>query len=149
MLLRFDPFRELGRLTETRVRPADLMPMDAYRRGDEVVAHLDLPGVAADDVDITVERNVLTVRATRTHAGSDDDEPIVAERRHGEFQRQLFLGDTLDPHQVEADVADGVLTLRIPVAETAQPRKINVGGGSGQREAIDASSSEVQTEVPA
>ncbi len=142
MLLRFDPFREFDRLTDTRVRPANVMPMDAYRRGDEVVAHLDLPGVRADDLDITVERNVLTIRATRAHEGAEGDEPIVGERRHGEFQRQLFLGDTLDPQRVEADVTDGVLTLRIPVAETAQPRRITVGASEGRR-SIDTTAEEV------
>lgn len=141
MLLRFDPFREFDRLAESAMRPSGLMPMDAYRHDDHVVAHLDLPGVRAEDVDITVERNVVTVKATRTSGAADDAEHIVSERRHGEFQRQLFLGDTLDPQRLEADVADGVLTLRVPVAETAQPRKIQVGGG-GSRTAIDATSTD-------
>lgn len=142
MLLRFDPFRELDRLTDTRVRPTNVMPMDAYRRDDEVLAHLDLPGVRAEDLDITVERNVLTIRASRRFEGAEGDEPIVGERRHGDFQRQLFLGDTLDPQRVEADVTDGVLTLRIPVAETAQPRRITVGASDGRR-TIEATAEDV------
>lgn len=142
MLLRFDPFRELDRLTETVGRPASLMPMDAYRRDGHVVAHIDLPGVPADAVDITVERNVLTVTASRRFDRSEGDEPIVAERPHGEFRRQLFLGDTLDAGRVEADVTDGVLTLRIPVAETAKPRRISVSTGAGTSGAIEATATE-------
>jgi HSP20 family protein len=143
MLLRFDPFRELDRLTDTRVtRSSALMPMDAYRRADHVVAHIDVPGVPADGIDITVERNVLTVTASRRLDRSEGDEAIVAERPQGEFRRQLFLGDTLDASRVEADVTDGVLTLRIPVAETAQPRRINVTAGAGGRTSIEATASE-------
>jgi HSP20 family protein len=133
VLLRFDPFREFDRLAEELDRSAArpiTMPMDAFRRGNHVVAHLDVPGVRAEDVDITVERNVLTVKATRHADVGENDERIVGERRHGELVRQLLLGDTLDPQRVEADVTDGVLTLRIPVAETATPRKIQVGSGA-------------------
>ena len=143
MLLRFDPFRELDRLTDPRpTRLSSLMPMDAYRRGNHVVAHIDLPGVPAEAVDITVERNVLTVTASRDLARSEGDEAIVAERPHGEFRRQLFLGETLDANRVEADVTDGVLTLRIPVAETAKPRRINVGTGTSGGGAIEATASD-------
>ena len=135
MLLRFDPFRELDRLAGELDRSvartaATPLPMDAYRRGNQVVAHLDVPGVRAEDVDVTVERNVLTVRATRHLDVGEDDERIVGERRHGEMVRQLHLGESLDTQRVEADVTDGVLTLRIPVAETAKPRKVEVGAGA-------------------
>jgi HSP20 family protein len=144
VLLRFDPFRELDRMAEeldrTVNRTTTTMPMDAYRRGNHVIVHLDVPGVRSDDVDVTVERNVLTVKATRRLDVGEDDERIVGERRHGELVRQLMLGDTLDAHRVEADVTDGVLTLRIPVAETATPRKVAVGtgGGSGEQAALSA-----------
>lgn len=134
MLLRFDPFRELDRLADELDRSVSRpspMPMDAYRRGNHVVAHLDVPGVRPDDVDVTVERNVVTVKATRRPDVAEDDERIVGERRHGELIRQLMLGDMLDPQRLEADVTDGVLTLRIPVAETATPRKVEVGSGGG------------------
>lgn len=140
MLLRFDPFRDFDRLTEEldRMTPRSAvprsMPMDAVRRGNHVVARLDIPGVRREDVDVTVERNVLTVTATREADVAEDDEPLVGERRHGQFSRQLFLGDTLDASRVEADVADGVLTVRIPVAETAKPRKVEIGTGSGSEQ---------------
>jgi HSP20 family protein len=146
MLLRFDPFRELDRITEGRMpRSSALLPMDAYRRGNHVIAHIDLPGVPADGVEIEVERNVLTVTATRSVDRTEGDEIIVGERPHGEFRRQLFLGETLDPNRVEAEVTDGVLTLRIPVAETAKPRRITVGTGGSSGGAIEASSSEADS----
>lgn len=143
MLLRFDPFRELDRIAGEIDRsvarpPAAPLPMDAYRRGNHVIAHLDVPGVAADDVDVTVERNVLTVHAVRRLDVGEEDERIVGERRHGELVRQLLLGESLDPQRVEADVTDGVLTLRIPVAETAAPRKVQVGSGGGGTDTVQA-----------
>jgi HSP20 family protein len=128
MLMRTDPFRELDRFAQqvagTWSRPTS-MPMDAYRDGDEFVVAFDLPGVAADAIELNVERNVLTVRAERRptqHQG----EMQVAERPLGVFSRQLFLGDTLDTERISADYADGVLTLRIPVLEKAKPRRIEI-----------------------
>ncbi len=141
MLLRFDPFREFDRMTEEFDRAtgsgthARSMPMDAVKRGGHVVATIDLPGVRREDLDVSVERNVLTVKAVRHPDVAEDDERLVGERRHGEFARQLLLGDTLDASRVEADLTDGVLTLRIPVAETAKPRSIDVGTGAGAGQA--------------
>src|SRR6185312_1028344 len=136
MLMRTDPFRELDRLTQqlfgqngTWSRPA-VMPMDAYRDGEQFVVHFDLPGVDPSSVDLNVERNVLTVKAERTHSYGEDVELQVAERPRGVFSRQLFLGDTLDADRVEASYDAGVLTLRIPIAEKAKPRKIEISGGS-------------------
>src|SRR5688500_12166793 len=102
MLLRYDPFRELDRVTEqlTGSRPA--IPMYAVRRGDTVFVYFDLPGVDPDSVDLEVERNVLTLRARRDWELSDDEEILARERRQGEFTRQVFLGDTLDTNRVEA-----------------------------------------------
>ncbi|WP_101256657.1 Hsp20/alpha crystallin family protein [Streptomyces barkulensis] len=137
MLMRTDPFRELDRLTEqllgTTARPVG-MPMDAYRSGDDVVVHFDLPGVDPENIDLDVERNVLTVHAERRWLGPEDAERIAAERPTGKFSRQLFLGDTLDTERIDASYDAGVLTLRIPVAEQAKPRKIQVGGGSGKKQ---------------
>ena len=136
MLMRTDPFRELDRLTQqlfgqngTWSRPA-VMPMDAYRDGEQYVVHFDLPGVDPSSVDLNVERNVLTVKAERTPNYGEDVELQVAERPRGVFSRQLFLGDTLDADHVEASYDAGVLTLRIPIAEKAKPRKIEITGGS-------------------
>jgi HSP20 family protein len=132
MLMRFDPFRDTDRLFDEVVRPGPAMPMDAVRRGDHVEVRLDLPGVEPDSIDLTVERNVLTVRAERAPHRQEGDEVIAAERRHGTVSRQLFLGDTLDPGRLEAGYEHGVLALTIPVAEAAKPRKVSVSVGGGQ-----------------
>lgn len=133
MLLRTtDPFRDFDRLTQqvfgTTNRPA-VMPMDAWREGDRFVIELDLPGVAAESVDIDVERNVLTVRAERV-ARNGDWEALASERPRGVFSRQLVLGDNLDLDRIEASYTDGVLRLVVPVAEKAKPRKIQIDTGT-------------------
>ena len=140
MLMRTDPFRELDRFTQqlfgqsgTWSRPA-VMPMDAYRDGEQYVVHFDLPGVDPSSVDLNVERNVLTVKAERSPSYGEDVELQVAERPRGVFSRQLFLGDTLDADHVEASYDAGVLTLRIPIAEKAKPRKIEITGGSAPKQ---------------
>ncbi|MCA1644888.1 MAG: Hsp20 family protein [Chloroflexi bacterium] len=143
MLMRTDPFRELDRLSQqlsgslgTSARPA-AMPMDAWREGEEFVVEFDLPGVDASSVDLDVERNVLTVRAERPGI-ADDYELIAAERPRGVFSRQLILGDNLDTERVRASYESGVLTLRIPVAEKAKPRKIEISQQSNGRQTINA-----------
>ncbi|CAL9595756.1 18 kDa heat shock protein [Nocardiopsis dassonvillei] len=136
MLMRTDPFREFDRIAQRLLengRPT-VMPMDAYREGDDFVAHFDLPGVTPESIDLEVERNVLTVKAERAGLRDDDLEHIVNERPSGTFTRQVFLGDTLDTERITADYADGVLTLRIPVAEQSKARKIVVGHGSGHEQ---------------
>ena len=141
MLMRTDPFRDLDRLTDavfgTAARPA-VMPMDAYREGNSFVIHLDLPGVDASSIDLTVEQNVLTVHAERKPAYANGVERVVAERAYGVFSRQLFLGDTLDADQLTASYDAGVLTIRIPVAEQAKPRKISITSNGEDRQAINA-----------
>ena len=144
MLMRTDPFRDFDRLAQqvlgTPARPA-AMPIDAFRRGDEFVVEFDLPGVDAGSIDLTVEKNVLTVHAERRREDVDGVELLVGERPHGTFSRQLFLGESLDPERLAADYADGVLTLRVPIAEKAKPRRIEVTRGSGAK-VIDATSEE-------
>ncbi|HET9894535.1 MAG TPA: Hsp20/alpha crystallin family protein [Streptosporangiaceae bacterium] len=136
MLMRTDPFRELDRLTQqvlgTAARPA-AMPMDAYRNGDNFYICLDLPGVDADSMDLTVEQNVLTVRAERAPVRTAGAQMIVAERPSGTFTRQVFLGETLDAENIAADYAAGVLTLNIPVREAAKPRSIQVTSGDAEQ----------------
>jgi len=134
MYMRTDPFREFDRLAQqvlgagTTSRPA-VMPMDAWREGDTFVIEFDLPGVRAETLDIDVERNVLTVRAERPRR-SGDWETLAAERPTGLFSRQLVLGDNLDLDRLDASYDDGVLRLRVPVAEKAKPRRIEVTTGS-------------------
>jgi HSP20 family protein len=132
MLMRTDPFRDLDRIAQQvlgSARPA-AMQMDAYRSGDDFIVHFDLPGIDPETIDLDVERNVLNVRAERRSPAPEGAEMIVAERPTGTFTRQLFLGDTLDTERVEASYDAGVLTLRIPVAEQAKPRRIQISGGS-------------------
>jgi HSP20 family protein len=146
MLLQNDPFRDIdawfdrmtGRSAGNGQWP---MPMDAYKRGNDLWVDIDLPGVDADSVEINVERNVLTVSAQRSGERNEGDEVYLAERHRGSFRRQVHLGDGLDAERIEARYNDGVLTLRIPVAAAAQPRKIPVITGSAAR-AIDTSSTE-------
>jgi HSP20 family protein len=130
-LMRFDPFRELDRLAEQTfsagARALRSMPMEALRRGDMFIVHLDLPGVRRDEIDLTVERNVVNVRARRTPDRQDGDEVLIDERPYGEFARQLFLGDNLDSERMTADTQDGVLTITIPVSEKSKPRRIPLG----------------------
>ena len=137
MLMRTDPFRDLDRFTEalfgTTARPA-AMPMDAYRDDSTFVVHLDLPGVDAESIDLTVEQNVLTVHAERKPPVGEGAERLVAERSYGVFSRQLFLGETLDADRLSADYDAGVLTLTIPIAEKAKPRKVEVTGGTPRKQ---------------
>ncbi|WP_329243636.1 Hsp20/alpha crystallin family protein [Streptomyces canus] len=139
MLMRTDPFREFDRLAQqvfgSTGRPA-AMAMDAYRSGDDFVVHFDLPGVDPETIELDVERNVLNVRAERRVPAPEGAEMIVAERPTGSFTRQLFLGDTLDTERIDASYDAGVLTLRIPVAEQAKPRRIQITGGDSERRQI-------------
>ena len=138
MLMRTDPFRELDRLTQqmfgTTSRPA-VMLMDAWRDGDEFIVEFDLPGVKAEDVDLNVERHVLTVKAARPISDGKDTEMIAAERPRGVFSRQLFLGDNLDTDRVKAEYDVGVLRLTVPVAEQAKTHKITIAS-NGDRHSI-------------
>ncbi len=143
MLMRFDPFRELDRLAEQTWGGARLpaMPMDAYRRGDHFVVHFDLPGVDPDSIDLTVERNVLTVKAERRWTPAEGQEVLTAERPQGSFSRQIFLAETLDTDHIEASYDAGVLTVRIPVAEAAKPRRVSIGQGDAGSQAITTGAS--------
>ncbi|MEU7629597.1 HSP20 family small heat-shock protein [Nocardia sp. NPDC049220] len=141
MLMRTDPFRDLDRLTQqvfgTPARPA-VMPMDAWREGDEFFVEFDLPGIDPDSLDLDVERNVVTVKAARPQLDQSRS-MIAAERTRGVFSRQLFLGENLDTDAIRADYRDGVLRLVVPVAEKAKPRKIEVTRTeSADRQAINA-----------
>ena len=134
MLLQNDPFRDIDHVF-SRLAPRGAkqlsMPLDAYRRGDAVWVHADLPGVATETIDISVERNVLTVTAEREWHTEEGDQLYMNERSTGSYRRQVHLGDGLDPDGIEAKYTDGVLTLRIPVAEVAKPRKIIVDVNRG------------------
>ena len=140
-VVRFDPFHEFDRVAEQmfsaqlRGTPRSVA-MDAYRRGDQFLIQLDLPGVDPDAIDLTVEQNVLTIRAERRFEPQEGDELLIGERPQGTFTRQLMLGESLDTDRLEADYEQGVLTVRIPVAEAAKPRRVPVTKGGGGKPTI-------------
>jgi HSP20 family protein len=142
VLMRFDPFRELDRLTQDRwnLERSPVMPMDAYREGDHFVVQFDLPGVDADSINLTAEQNVLTVSAERRWQRGEGIEVVASERPQGSYTRQLFLGDSLDADRIDAKYNDGVLTVTIPVAEQAKPRKIEIGNGGGKAKELESTS---------
>lgn len=126
MLMRFDPFREVDEIS-ARLRDSRplRMPLDAYRVGDVFHVELDLPGVKPESIEVTVEKNVLTVKAER-HWRTEGVETVVCERPTGTFSRELFLAETLDTEKISASYVNGVLRLAIPVAEEAKARRIQV-----------------------
>ncbi len=143
MLMRFEAFRDSERITEELLSGlrARQIPVDAYRRGDEFKVQLDMPGVDPGSIELTVEKDVLTVAATRTRAQDQSDQVYVAERTHGEFGRQLFLGESLDRDSVTATYENGVLTITIPVAEQAKPRKVEIVHPGVVVQAVEAATS--------
>jgi HSP20 family protein len=140
MLLRFEPFRDVDRITEEllRERRVRQVPVDAYRRGDQFKIDLDLPGADPGSIELTVEKDVLSVRATRTWLSEESDEVLVAERAYGQFSRQLFLGESLDRDHITAIYHDGVLTITIPVAEQAKPKTVEVIHVGSVAQAVEA-----------
>ncbi|ARE73382.1 heat-shock protein Hsp20 [Streptomyces sp. Sge12] len=141
MLMRTDPFREMDRIVQqlsggagTWSKPS-AMPMDAYRERDVYVIAFDLPGVSTDAIDIDVERNMLRVKAERRPAAKTENVQMeLSERPLGVFSRQIVLADTLDTEHIQADYDAGVLTLRIPIAERAKPRRISIGGAADRKQ---------------
>jgi HSP20 family protein len=137
VVMRFDPFRDVDRFAERLLNTASDMghamravPMDVYRAGDHVVLHCDLPGADPGSIDVGVDGRTLTVRAERSPR-AEDVEWLTRERPTGTFVRQLTLGGGLDLEHIEATYADGVLTVSVPVAEQAKPRKVAVTHLSG------------------
>lgn len=138
MLLRTDPFHQIDRIFQEMAgatRPA-VMPMDAWRSGSEFLVQFDLPGADPDSIDLTVERNELTVRAQRRRTQPEGAELVINERPAGTFIRNMVLGESLDTERLEARYDDGVLTIRIPVAEQAKPRKIEISSGNRESRQI-------------
>jgi HSP20 family protein len=121
LLTTFDPYRTW--------RTAPAMPMDATRTEDGLVLRFDLPGIDPASIDVTVDRGVLTVGAKRTEEHTEGEKPVVRERITGSFTRRVRLGDAADSAKVEAGYQDGVLTVRVPLAETAKPRKVEIQAG--------------------
>jgi HSP20 family protein len=135
MLLRWDPFRELDRLSEEMWKGVDTgpmrIPMDAIRTGDTVEMHFEMPGLDPEAISVDVDRDVVTVSAERTVSTErkEGEEVLVRERRHGRFMRQVTLGDNLDADRLDARYDDGVLTVRVPVSERAKSRRVEISRG--------------------
>lgn len=143
-MLRFDPFRDIDRLTEQLLgspagsaRTPRFMPLDLYRSGDYYVLHADLPGVDPGSVDVSVDSGTLTITAQRSAHNEADVQWVSSERFTGTFQRQISLSEGLDPEGISATYENGVLTVTLPVARAAKPRRIQVDAG-GRRESITA-----------
>ena len=142
MLTRFDPFREFDRVFERPWGPSrqPTMPLDAYRHGDTYVINIDLPGFDPATIDVTTEKDVLSVKAERSWQPVEGDEIVAAERTYGQFFRQVFLGGGLDTENINATYDDGVLMITIPLAERAKPRKVEIGHGAERHQTIEAHS---------
>jgi HSP20 family protein len=154
VVLTFDPFREMDRLTSqllgadaVRSRTPRWMPMDLYRAGDHFVLNVDLPGVDPGSIDVDVDGNTLSIRAERSVAGDEGVEWIAQERPAGSFLRQLNLGEGLDLERIDAAYNAGVLTLTIPVSERAKPRKIAVTASGGPQQVEQSRDRVVEGEV--
>lgn len=139
MATRYDPFVEtarwmdqvMGAMRDASSATVPGMPIDLYRAGDHYVLHVDIPGADPGSVDVNVEDRTLTIRAERTARAESDAQWLARERATGTYVRQLNLGRGLALDRINASYADGVLTLTIPVAEEAKPRRIEIQHGSG------------------
>jgi HSP20 family protein len=137
LLERFDPFlAEFDRLAQRTLGTADGvgLPMDIVRSGDDLVVRMDLPGVKADEVKITLENRTLTIGAQRRSSYAEGDQVLIQERFDGEISRRVRVPEWVDAEAVAADYVDGVLTVRLPLAERAKPRVISVNGATAKAE---------------
>jgi HSP20 family protein len=141
MLMRSDPFREFDRLTEKLWGGFPVMPMDAYRLDDQFVVQVDLPGVDPSTIDLTIDKNTLTVSAERPARPDNGAKVVAAERPHGRFSRQLFLDEGLDIDHIEAGYTTGVLTVHVPLIDDTKPRKVPIASGNGDRQVRELSKS--------
>lgn len=146
-MLRFDPFRDIDSITSAMLgastgsdRAPRFMPMDLYKLDDHFVLSADLPGIDPGSIDIDVDRGTLTLTAHRTVPGSDGVQWISSERFAGTYRRQVALGDGVDPDNIAASYNNGVLTVTIPMAERAKPRKIEITTAEAGQQTIEAHS---------
>jgi HSP20 family protein len=136
VLTSFDPFAEFHRAFGTTDRSFAAVRMDAIRREDEIELRFDLPGIDTDSIDVTVDRGVLSVSARRSEEYAEGEKPFVRERVMGSFTRRLRLSDTVDAEKIAASYDGGVLTVKVPLAERALPRKIEIS--TPERAAVTA-----------
>ena len=136
-LMGFDAFRDVDRAVDQAMganRRTRAVPLEAFRRGDQYIVVADVPGTDAKDVDVRVERNVVTITVRRRPEFGPDDVVLIDERPRGKFVRQLFLGDSLDSSRLTADFGNGVLTLRVPVDESSMPRQVEISSSPSSAE---------------
>jgi HSP20 family protein len=131
LLTSFDPFvQEFDRIAKRAFGPSTAgvpaMRMDGIRRQDDVLLRFDLPGIDPESIEVTVDRGVLSVSAKRVEEYAEGEKAFIRERRMGSFSRRVYLSDTVDADKIDASYADGVLSVRVPLTEKAQPRKVEV-----------------------
>ncbi|HYB86208.1 MAG TPA: Hsp20/alpha crystallin family protein [Streptosporangiaceae bacterium] len=141
-LTSFDPFtQEFDRLAQRVFGTANggavtrwsVMPMDAIRSKDEVVLRFDLPGIDPESIEVTVDKGVLAVSARRAEEYAEGENPFIRERRMGSFARRVRLSDAVDTEKIDASYNDGVLSVRLPLLEKAQPRKVEIHTGDRKK----------------
>ena len=141
LLTSFDPFtqefdrfarRVFGTTDGGAVTRRSVIPMDSIRRKDEVELRFDLPGIDPESIEVTVDRGVLTVSASRAEEYAESERPYRRERVMGTFTRRVYLSDSLDSEKIDAAYTNGVLTVRLPLLEKSQPRKVEIH--TGQKE---------------
>lgn len=143
-LTRWEPFREMmslrramnrlfdegftRSLRETPWRETDLsLALDMYEEDDHLVVTADLPGVKPEDVDISVQSNMLTIKGEfEDQEEKERDSVYFQERRYGAFSRTVSLPSNVNPEEIDATCEDGVLRLEIPIKEEAKPKRITV-----------------------
>jgi len=132
MLMRTDPLRQFDRFPGFFDQTGTLTAaMDAYRLGDVITVEFDLPGVDPQSIDLQIERGELRLNAQRRRNAPDGAQYLVRERADSQVTRRLMLGDALDVEHVDAEYHDGILTLRIPMSESAKPRRVDVRHATG------------------
>ena len=136
----FDVLSQFDRLASSvfdTARAPRLMPVDLFRDGDSYVLSADMPGIDPATVDVDVDGQLLTIRAER-HAPSEQVQWLAHERPYGSYMRQFTLGDGVDAERITANYEHGVLSVIVPMAERAKPRKIQVEPRSGGRKEVAA-----------
>lgn len=148
-MLRFDPFSDIDSLAKTLLgadvgasRVPRFMPMDLYRVNDHYVLNADLPGVDPGTVDVSVDHGTLTLSATRTSSSDENMQWLASERFAGTYRRQLSLGENIDADKISATYNNGVLSVTIPIAEQAKPRRIEVSRAGNSEQTMISSPSE-------
>jgi HSP20 family protein len=132
LLTTFDALGEFDRIARRAFGPAQAgtgaapIRMDAIRRPQEIELRFDLPGIDAGSLNVTVDRGVLSVTAQRSQEFGEDEKPFIRQRFMGTYAHQVRLSDSVNADGIEAAYEGGVLTVRVPLQEKAQPRKIEV-----------------------